>query len=192
MVVKHQIEFRLDKLFHKDSYGYRPGKSAKEALGVVRERNWKYDWVIKFDIKGMFDNIDHTLLKKALQQHISERWVLLYIERWLNAPMSEDGVEQVRTRGVPQGGVISPLLSNLFLHYAFDRWMSEHYPEVRIVRYAGRWYNPLQDEIRSRRSDGVDRTEVREIRIEPSSREDQTCLLRKTLQREEDKRGDQF
>ena len=136
MVVKHQIEDRLDNLFHKDSYGYRPGKSAKAALGVVRERNWKYDWVIKFDIKGMFDNINHALLKKALGQHISEQWVLLYIERWLNAPMSEDGVEQARTKGVPQGGVISPLLSNLFLHYAFDRWMSEHYPESRIVRYA--------------------------------------------------------
>ena len=80
MVVKHQIEVRLDKLFHKDSYGYRPGKSTKEVLGVVRERNWKYDWVIKFDIKGMFDNIDHSLLKKALRHHISERWVLLYIE----------------------------------------------------------------------------------------------------------------
>ena len=76
MVVKHQIEDRLDNLFHKDSYGYRPGKSAKAALGVVRERNWKYDWVIKFDIKGMFDNINHALLKKALGQHISEQWVL--------------------------------------------------------------------------------------------------------------------
>ena len=130
-------------------------------------------------------------MKKALRQHISERWDLLYIG-WLNAPMSEDGVEQARTRGVPQGGVISPLLSNLFLHYAFDRWMSEHYPEVRIVRYADDGIIHSKTRSEAEEVDGVDRTEVRDIRNEPSSREDQACLLQKTLQRDEDKRGDQF
>jgi RNA-directed DNA polymerase len=137
MVVKQTIEPNIDPIFHNDSYGYRPGKSAIQAVGVVRERCWKYNWVLEFDIKGLFDNIDHQLLMKAVRHHVKEKWAILYIERWIKAPMiDQDGKEISRNRGVPQGGVISPLLANLFLHYAFDRWMSKHYPGIPIVRYA--------------------------------------------------------
>ena len=137
MVVKQAIEPKIDPIFHPDSQGYRPGKSALQAVGKVRERCWRYNWVLEFDIKGLFDNIDHTLLMKAITHHVKEKWAILYIERWLKAPMkNRDGKEVPRERGTPQGGVISPLLANLFLHYAFDRWMSVQYPEVPIVRYA--------------------------------------------------------
>jgi RNA-directed DNA polymerase len=136
MVVKQAIEPKIDLIFHSDSYGYRPGKSAIQAVGKVRERCWRYSWVLEFDIKGLFDNIDHQLLMKAVKHHVKEKWAILYIERWLKAPMNQDGKEIPRERGTPQGGVISPLLANLFLHYAFDRWMSEHYPQTPIVRYA--------------------------------------------------------
>lgn len=136
MVVKQAIEPKIDPTFHHDSYGYRPGKSAIQAIGVVRERCWRYNWVLEFDIKGLFDNIDHTLLMKAVKHHVKEKWAILYIERWIKAPMlSKDG-KIPRERGVPQGGVISPILANLFLHYAFDRWMQKHHPEIPIVRYA--------------------------------------------------------
>ena len=136
MVVKQTIEPRIDPIFHPDSYGYRPGKSALQAVGVVRERCWRYDWVLEFDIKGLFDNIDHELLMKAVRKHVHEKWVLLYIERWLKAPMNRDGQDIPREKGTPQGGVISPLLANLFLHYAFDHWMRIQHPSIPIVRYA--------------------------------------------------------
>ena len=129
MVVKQLIEPDLDPIFLPDSYGYRPRKSALDAVGVTRERCWKYDWVLEFDIKGLFDNIDHELLLRAVRKHVKCKWALLYIERWLTAPMEqEDGIRIERTRGTPQGGVISPILSNLFLHYAFDLWMRGHTP----------------------------------------------------------------
>lgn len=135
-VVKQAIDPKIDPIFHHDSYGYRTGKSAIQAIGVVRERCWRYNWVLEFDIKGLFDNIDHTLLMKAVKHHVKEKWAILYIERWIKAPMlSKDG-KIPRERGVPQGGVISPILANLFLHYAFDRWMQKHHPEIPIVRYA--------------------------------------------------------
>ena len=104
----------MEAIFLPDSYGYRPGKSALDAVGVTRERCWKYDWVLEFDIKGLFDNIDHTLLLKAVRKHVTCDWALLYIERWLTAPMEQDGVRMARKRGTPQGGVISPILANLF------------------------------------------------------------------------------
>ena len=125
MVVKQAIEPILDAVFLDDSYGYRPGKSALDAVGVTRARCWKYDWVLEFDIKGLFDNIDHTLLMRAVRKHVTCPWVLLYIERWLRAPMVDEAGEQIeRSRGTPQGGVVSPILSNTFLHYAFDLWMA--------------------------------------------------------------------
>ena len=136
MVVKQMIEPGLEAIFLPDSYGYRPGKSALDAVGVTRERCWKYDWVLEFDIKGLFDNIDHDLLLKAVRRHVTCEWALLYIERWLTAPMERDGVRQERTRGTPQGGVISPILANLFLHYAFDLWMARAYPDLLWCRYA--------------------------------------------------------
>jgi RNA-directed DNA polymerase len=137
MVVKQVIEPNLDPVFLADSYGYRPGKSALDAIGVTRERCWKYDWVVEFDIKGLFDNIDHTLLVRAVRKHVTCPWALLYIERWLKAPMVDEAGERIeRSRGTPQGGVVSPILSNTFLHYAFDLWMARTHPDLRWCRYA--------------------------------------------------------
>jgi RNA-directed DNA polymerase len=116
MVVKLVIERILDPIFLPDSYGYRPNKSALDAIGVTRERCWKYDWVLEFDIKGLFDNIDHELMLRAVRKHITYKWVLLYIERWLKAPMvQEDGTTMERSRGTPQGGVITPLTQKVIL-----------------------------------------------------------------------------
>src|SRR6267378_6857626 len=137
MVVKQLIEPDLDPMFLADSYGYRPRKSALDAIGVTRKRCWKYDWVLEFDIKGLFDNIDHELLLRAVRRHVTCKWALLYIERWLTAPMEHaDGMKAERTRGTPQGGVISPILANLFLHYAFDLWMTRTHPHIPFERYA--------------------------------------------------------
>lgn len=136
-VVKLVLEPILEPVFHPNSYGYRPGRSALDAVAMVRRRCWEYNWVIEFDIKGLFDNIDHALLMRAVRKHCRLPWVLLYIERWLTAPMKmADGTRVERARGTPQGGVVSPLLANLFLHYAFDRWMSEYLGSVRFCRYA--------------------------------------------------------
>ncbi len=136
MVVKQLIEPDLEPIFLTDSYGYRPEKSALDAVGVTRERCWRYDWVLEFDIKGLFDNLPHDLLMKAVRRHVKCEWAVLYIERWLTAPMEKDGKLIARTRGTPQGGVISPILSNLFLHYAFDRWMTRVHPHLPWCRYA--------------------------------------------------------
>jgi RNA-directed DNA polymerase len=137
MVVKQVIEPNLDSVFLADSYGYRPNKSALDAVGVTRERCWKYDWVLEFDIKGLFDNIDHELLLRAIRKHVTCKWALLYIERWLRAPMmQEDGTRMERDCGTPQGGVVSPILSNIFLHYAFDLWMERTHPDLPWCRYA--------------------------------------------------------
>jgi group II intron reverse transcriptase/maturase len=137
MVVKQDIEPILDPVFLADSYGYRPRKSALDAVGVTRERCWKYDWVLEFDIKGLFDNIDHELLLRAIRRHVTCKWAQLYIERWLKAPMvQEDGTIMKRIRGTPQGGVVSPILSNVFLHYAFDLWMDRTHPDLPWCRYA--------------------------------------------------------
>lgn len=137
MVVKRLLEPILDPQFREDSYGYRPGKSAKDALGVARQRCWKYDWVVDLDIKAFFDTIDHGLLMRAVRKHTTCAWVLLYIERWLKAPMQQsDGQMIERNRGTPQGGVISPLLANLFLHYAFDLWMEREHRDIPFERYA--------------------------------------------------------
>jgi RNA-directed DNA polymerase len=136
-VVKAVLEPMIEPQFHRNSYGYRPGRSAHDAVAMVRRRCWEYDWVIEFDIKGLFDNIDHTLLMRAVRMHCQNPWVLLYVERWLKAPMeTADGQRIERTRGTPQGGVVSPLLANLFLHYAFDRWVARHLRSVRFCRYA--------------------------------------------------------
>jgi len=136
-VVKQLIEPALDAIFLADSFGYRPGKSALDAVGVTRERCWKYDWVLEFDIKGLFDNIDHALLLRAVRKHVTCAWALLYIERWLTAPMQQEGGILVeRIRGTPQGGVVSPILANLFMHYVFDLWITRGYPDLRWCRYA--------------------------------------------------------
>jgi RNA-directed DNA polymerase len=136
-VVKNHIEPALETIFHADSYGYRPKRSAKQAVSLARQRCWKHDWVIDMDIKGFFDNIPHDLLMKAVSKHTEDSWVLLYVERWLKAPVRHmNGQIEERTVGTPQGGVISPLLANLFLHYAFDHWMKSNHPENPFERYA--------------------------------------------------------
>jgi RNA-directed DNA polymerase len=136
-VVKMVLEPALEPHFHVDSYGYRPGKSALDAVGVARTRCWSADWVIDLDIKSFFDSIPHDLLERAVAHHTDVPWVRLYIARWLRAPMQHaDGRREERTTGTPQGGVMSPLLANLFLHYVFDRWMQRTYPGIPFERYA--------------------------------------------------------
>jgi RNA-directed DNA polymerase len=137
MVAKMYFEPMVEPYFHPDSYGYRPGKSASDAVAVTRERCWRYDWLLEFDIKGLFDNIDHKLLLRAVRTHTDCKWLILYIERWLKAPFqTEEGQVIDRNAGTPQGGVISPLLSNLFLHYVFDLWMKRNRPQNPWARYA--------------------------------------------------------
>lgn len=137
MVIKQQLEPKLEKVFHQDSYGYRPNKSAIDALKQTRTRCWRNDWVLDLDIKGFFDNINHELMMKAVEKHTQDKWVLLYIKRWLEAPVAmPDGTLVTSQKGTPQGGVISPLLANLFLHYAFDKWMERNYPNISFERYA--------------------------------------------------------
>jgi group II intron reverse transcriptase/maturase len=136
-VVKMVLEPLVDPVFHADSYGYRPGKSALDAVGMARKRCWAIDWVIDLDIRAFFDSLDHELVDRAVAHHTDIPWIRLYIARWLRAPMQKpDGTMALRTKGTPQGGVISPLLANLFLHYAFDVWMQRSFPQIRFERYA--------------------------------------------------------
>jgi RNA-directed DNA polymerase len=131
------LEEQLEPVFHPDSYGYRPGRGAHDALAMTRKRCWKQDWVVDLDIRAFFDSVPHDLLLKAVAHHTDERWVLLYIERWLQAPMQMfDGTLAAREKGTPQGSPISPLLANLFMHYAFDRWMVREHPGCPFERYA--------------------------------------------------------
>ncbi len=136
-VVRMYLEPEVEPLFHPDSYGYRPGRSALHAVGECRKRCWKFDWVIDLDLRAFFDSIDHALLLKAVSKHTDLPWVILYVRRWLDAPLQrEDGTIVARDRGTPQGSAISPLLANLFLHYAFDRWMARRFPGCPFERYA--------------------------------------------------------
>lgn len=136
-VVKLVFEKEVDKHFYEDSYGYRPNKSALDAISITRQRCWKWDFVIEYDVKGLFDNIDHQLLMKAVQKHTDSKWILLYIRRWLECPIKNtDGLLYARSTGVPQGGTISPLLANLFMHYVLDVWFSKHYKNTPWCRYS--------------------------------------------------------
>lgn len=141
MVVKLVLDPLVEPVFHPDSYGYRPGRSALDAVAKARERCMRLDWVIDLDIKGFFDNLRHDLVLKAVEHHTDReqdlKWIPLYVERWLKAPLQlEDGTLKERTAGTPQGGVASPVLSNLFMHYAFDAWMGREFPSVPFERYA--------------------------------------------------------
>jgi group II intron reverse transcriptase/maturase len=137
MVARTFVEHKVESIFHEDSYGYRPRKSALDAVGKARERTWKYDYVLELDIKGLFDNIDHSLLMKAVEKHVDEKWIKLYVKRWLVAPFeTKTGDVIERKAGTPQGGVISPVLANLFSHYAFDVWMQRNHPNYPFERYA--------------------------------------------------------
>jgi group II intron reverse transcriptase/maturase len=136
-VARRYLEPRLEPVFHAGSYGYRPGRSAIDAVRQARQRCWRYDWVLDLDVKAYFDSMDWELMLKAVRHHTNCPWVLLYIERWLKAPVQlEDGSVVLRTSGTPQGGVVSPILANLFLHYAFDMWMKRTYPHIPFERYA--------------------------------------------------------
>ena len=131
------LEPDVEAVFHPDSYGYRPRRSAHDALRACRQRCWKYDWAIDLDLRAFFDSLDHSLVLKAVAHHTNLRWILLYVERWLKAPLQlEDGTLKLRDRGSPQGSAISPVLANLFLHYALDMWLVREFPAVPFERYA--------------------------------------------------------
>lgn len=137
-VIKERIEPIFEKEFHSQSYGYRPGKSGHQAIAEARKNCWQYDWIVDLDIKGFFDNIDHNLLMLAIDRHITEKWVKMYLKRWLEMPteMKNGEVKYRDGKGTPQGGVVSPLLANLFLHYVFDKWVTINYPTIKFERYA--------------------------------------------------------
>jgi RNA-directed DNA polymerase len=136
-VAKMYLEPMVEPFFHPDSYGYRPGRSAADALATTRQRCWRYDWLIDLDVRGFFDNLDHSLVLRAVGKYTQSPWILLYVKRWLEASAQlEDGTLVPRTKGTPQGGVISPLLANIFLHLAFDDWMRQTHPDVPFERYA--------------------------------------------------------
>ena len=130
------LERQVEPIFHPDSYGYRPGRSALDAVGRCRERCWRNDWVIDLDVRAFFDSVDHSLMLKAVARHTDQRWILLYVRRWLSAPLrQQDGTLTARDRGTPQGSAISPVLANLYLHYAFDMWLVREFPAVTFERY---------------------------------------------------------
>ena len=135
-VVARVLEVAAEPVFHPDSYGYRPGRSAIDAVAVCRRRCWKADWVIDLDISAFFDTVRWDLVLKAVAAHTDQPWVMLYVQRWLSAPLQRpDGTVQTRDRGTPQGSSVSPILANLFLHYAFDAWMAREFPTTRFERY---------------------------------------------------------
>ncbi|HWF59253.1 MAG TPA: group II intron reverse transcriptase/maturase [Nitrospira sp.] len=137
MVVQRYLEPLVEPRFHNDSYGYRPGRSAHQALSITRQRCWRYDWVLDLDLKSFLETINWELLLRVLRRHTDCTWVLLYVERWLRAPVCmPDGTLAERKQGTPQGAVISPLLANLFLHAAFDQWMAGQHPDIPFERYA--------------------------------------------------------
>jgi len=136
-VVKMVLEPLVEPMFHPDSYGYRPGRSALDAVSVARKRCWDADWVIDLDIKDFFGSISHDLIERAVAHHTDLAWIRLYVGRWLRAPIQRaDGTLEQPARGTPQGGVASPLLANLFMHYAFDAWMQRTFPSVAFERFA--------------------------------------------------------
>lgn len=137
MMARMYVERAVEPLFCDDSYGYRPNKSALDAVEMTRKRCWRYDYVIELDVKGLFDNIDHELLMRVVHKHVRETWACLYIERWLKTPfVLKNGEKIERNAGTPQGGVISPVLANMFLHYVFDMWMKRNFPQAPFERYA--------------------------------------------------------
>lgn len=137
MVVRNRLEPKVEPIFYKDSYGYRPNKSALDAIEQARKNCFTMPWVIEYDIVGLFDNINHDKLLSVVRKHISDKWVLLYIERFLKAQVQiPDGNKVERKAGTPQGGVISPVLANIFMHYAFDKWMKVKFPRNQWERYA--------------------------------------------------------
>lgn len=167
VVAKMHLEPIVEPKFHEDSYGYRPGKSALDAIEVSRKRCWKSDYVIDLDIKGFFDNIDHGLMMKAVNFHIKDKWIQLYVERWLKASMKlEDGSIVIREKGTPQGGVISPLLANIFMHHAFDEWMKRTFPNIKFARFADDAIVHCQTQVQAESILNAIRTRLQECGLE--------------------------
>ena len=184
-VVKMYLEPLVEPSFHPDSYGYRPKKSALDAAGVARQRCWRYDWVIDLDIRGFFDNLDHALVMRAVEKYTQCRWILLYVKRWLKAAVQqEDGTLAPRTKGTPQGGVISPLLANVFLHLAFDEWMHKTQPDVPFERYADDIVAHCRTEVQAKRVLESIRRRLEHCRLELHP--DKTKLV---YCRDDDRRG---
>src|SRR5690348_14058891 len=165
------LEAKLEPVFHRDSYGYRPGRSAHHALAACRKRCWEKDWVLDIDVRAFFGSVPHSLLLKAVAHHTSERWVLLYVARWLKAPMQmPDGTIVAREKGTPQGSPISPVLANLFMHYAFDTWMDREFPGCPFERYAddGVAHCDTEDQARKLRAAIEKRLGARGLQLHPA------------------------
>ena len=164
------LEEKLEPIFHPDSYGYRPGRSAQEAVAACRRWCWEKDWVVDCDILAFFDSVPHDLLLKAVAHHTDERWILLYVERWLKAPVQMiDGTIVAREKGTPQGSPISPVLANLFMHYAFDQWMDREHPICPFERYADDIviHCDSEDQARTLRASVADRLESVGLELHP-------------------------
>lgn len=180
MVVRNRLEPKVEPIFCEDSYGYRPNKSALDAVGKTRERCFKMPWIIEFDIVGLFDNIDHERLMKAVRRHTKEKWVLMYIERFLTAPIQmPDGSIRERRSGTPQGGVISPVLANLFMHYAFDKWMELNFPRNLWARYADDGVIHCLSEKTGIAYNGYAKEKDAGMRSGNTPRKEQDCILKK-------------
>lgn len=176
-VLKSYLEPRLEATFHKNSYGYRPLRSAHQAVEAVQENVRHYSWVIDMDIKSFFDEVDHELLMKALDRHVEENWVKMYVKRWLESPV-KDGKGHLHTKqgkGTPQGGVISPLLANLYLHYVLDKWLDTNYKELPFVRYADDVIIHCQTEIEAKEVLSAIRSRLQECRLRLN--EDKTKIV---------------
>ena len=177
-VVERYLEPGVEPFFHADSYGYRPRRSALDAVGVCRERCWKLDWVIDMDIRAFFDSVPHDLMLKAVARHTDRRWIVLYVERWLKAPLQrEDGSLVERDRGTPQGSAISPLLANMFMHYAFDAWMAREHPLILFERYCDDVVVHCSKRAASPRSSGRDRFKAGGVRAGSKRAEDPHRVL---------------
>jgi RNA-directed DNA polymerase len=185
-VVRMYLERKVEPIFHPDSYGYRPGKSALDAVGACRQRCWRTDWVIDLDIRAFFDSVPHDLVLKAVAHHTDQKWILLYVQRWLTAPMQQpDGTLVARDRGTPQGSAISPLLANLFMHYAFDTWMVRRFPTVQFERYCDDVVVHCDSEAHARQVRAAIADRLAEVGLEMHP--DKTRLV---YCKDEDRRGD--
>ena len=172
------IEPNAEQVFHDDSYGYRPGRSPEDAVGMCRERCWKKDWVVDLDVKAFFDSVSWELMLKAVARHTDQKWVLLYVERWLKALMlMPDGSLVARVKGTPQGGPISPLIANIFLHYGFDLWMIRKFPGVQFERFADDVVVHCVTERPSPPGAGSDRSSDGRYRVGTTPRQDADRLL---------------
>ena len=185
-VVALQLEARTESIFHPDSYGYRPGKSAHDALAKCRQRCWEGNWVVDLDIEKFFDSLDHDLVVKAVEANTDQKWVLLYVKRWLKAPLQmPDGTLRERGRGTPQGSAVSPVLANLFLHYAMDSWLEREFPSVEFERYADDAVLHCKTEYQARkvRNALAARLERLGLRLHPGKTKIVYCIVNMSVER---------